>query len=92
MTVFVLICGYTNVDSGDFSTSVIGVFDSYENACKMMVKEIESIRKDYEGYDTEEENFVEGDMSWSIWEKGEYPSNHCDLIMSEEIILDGVAN
>jgi len=92
MTVFVLICGYTNVDSGDFSTSVIGVFDSYENAYKMMVKEIESTRKDYEGYDTEEENFVEGDMSWSIWEKGEYPSHHCGLSIIEEIVLDGVAN
>ena len=92
MTVFVLICGYTNVDSGDFSTSVIGVFNSYENAYKMMVAEIESTRKDYECYDTEEEQFVEGDMSWSIWQKGEYASNHCDLIISEEIVLDGVVD
>ena len=91
MVVYVLVCGYTDVDGGDFSTTVIGVFDTIEVAQEMLNLEIESARKDFEGYDTEEDNFVEGDMSWSIWEKGEYPSHHCDLIISEEIVLDGIA-
>lgn len=91
MVVYVLVCNYTDVDGGDFSTTVIGVFSTIEVAQEMLKLEIENTRKDFENYDTEEDNFVEGDMSWSIWEKGEYPSHHCDLIVSEKMVLDGIA-
>jgi len=91
MVVYVLVCNYTDVDGGDFSTTVIGVFSTIEVAQEMLKLEIENTRKDFENYDTEEDNFVEGDMSWSIWEKDEYPSHHCDLIVSEETVLDGIA-
>lgn len=91
MLVYVLVCNFVDVDGGSFDTSVIGVFDTIEAATKMLKIEIERARKDFNDYDYEEEKFVEGDMSWSIWELGEYPSHHCDLAITEQIVLDSVA-
>ena len=86
--VFILVATYVDVDSGNFMTDVIAVYDNYEMAQEQMKREIESTRKDFENYDYEEENFVDGDMSWSIWEKDEYPSHHCDLQIFNQIVIE----
>lgn len=91
VVVYVLAYNYVDIDSGDFSTDVIGVFDTIEIAEEMLKLEIEKTRKDFENYDVEEEQFVEGDMRWSIWEKDEYPSHHCDIFISEQIVLTEIA-
>ena len=48
-----------------------------------MKQEIKDTRNDFKDYDTEEEDYVEGDMSWSIWEKEQYMSHHCDIKIQE---------
>lgn len=86
MEIFVLVCEYTNVDSGDFDTSVIGAYRTFGEAQEEMEKQMVEIRKDYDYCDTEEDNYVEGDMGWSIWEKEGYAYNHCLLtIQSVEL-------
>lgn len=87
MTVYVLACNYVNVDSGEESNEIIGVYDTCEKAMDRMVKEIPEIRKDFEHVDTEENDYVNGDMCWEIWEKGEYFSNHCNLTIYEKEII-----
>lgn len=81
MEVYVLVCNSINVDSGDFVTEVIGVYQEFGKAQEVMERHIIDIRNEYDYCDTEEEDYVDGDMTWSIWEKGEYASNHCDLII-----------
>lgn len=88
MSVYVLVFNYVNVDSGEFNTQVLGVYESYSQAEKRMLREIDIIHKEEltNYYDLEEEDFVEGDMSWSIWEKNEYAMLHWDLIIEEQEI------
>lgn len=83
MTIYVLVSNYLNVDSGDCDTIVIGVYSTYEQAQERMKQEMEVTRNYFEYIDTDENDFVEGDMSWSIWETGEYMSHHCDIIINE---------
>ena len=83
MTVYVLVSNYVNVDSGDFKTEVIGVYESFGDAHERMLKEMNDVRCDLAYVDLEETDFVEGDMEWSIWEKEEYPMLHVDLIIQE---------
>lgn len=85
--VYVLVSNYVNVDSGDFSTEVIGVYSTFDKAHQRMLKEMNQARCDMAYVDLEEEEFVDGDMSWSIWEKENYPSLHCDLIIVEKEII-----
>ena len=85
--IYVLFYNYVDVDSGEFITSVIGVFYEFEQAQKMMVDTIKKMRKDFENYDTKEEEYVDGDMTWSICEKEDYPSHHCDIIIEAHQIL-----
>ena len=87
MKVFVLISTYIDVDSGDYESRVDGVYESVEDANKQMQQEIKDTRTDFENYDTEEDNYVEGDMTWSIWEKDYYMSHSCVIKITQcEII------
>lgn len=88
MVVYVLVQDYVCVDSGDFKTDVIGVYETFDLAKSRMEQEMKDIRKEMsERYDIEEDNYVEGDMSWSIWEKGEFATYHCVLeIFDKEIV------
>lgn len=81
MEVYVLVCNSVNVDGGDFTTEVVGVYQEFAQALKVMKQYMKHIREEFEDYDFEEEKYVDGDMSWSIWEKEQYASNHCDLII-----------
>lgn len=83
MLVYVLTSTYICVDSGAFESRVVGVYENVEDALKRMKQEIKDTKTDYERYGTEEDNYVEGDMSWSIWEKEYYMSNHCDIQITE---------
>ena len=83
MTVYVVKSTYIDVDSGDFESRVEGVFENIEGAHTLMVNLIKDTRHDFKDYDTEEEDYVDGDMSWSIWEKEYYMSHHCDITISE---------
>lgn len=83
MLVYVLTSTYVCVDSGDFESRVVGVYENVEDALTQMKQEIKDTRTDFKDYDTEEDNYVEGDMSWSIWEKEEYMSHHCDIQITE---------
>jgi uncharacterized protein YajQ (UPF0234 family) len=89
MTVYVLTSTYVCVDSGDYESCVVGVYENVENALEQMKQEIKDTRTDFENYDTEEETYVEGDMSWSIWESEEYMSHHCDIQITECIVKKG---
>lgn len=83
MLVYVLTSTYICVDSGDCESRVDGVYEDIEKARNQMEQEIEEARTDFANYDTEEDNYVEGDMGWSIWEKEQYMSHHCDIQITE---------
>lgn len=83
MKVYVLTRGCLNVGSGDCEHGVVGVFVTFEQAQKAMEQEIKNARTDFEGVDYEEDNYVECDVDWSIWEKGCYMSYHCDIKITE---------
>ena len=79
--VYVLIVTWQR-DSGECGTDVM-IYNSIESAEKAFKHEIELARIDFNDLDTEEDELVDGDMSWSIWEKGEYCYNHCDIAILE---------
>ena len=81
--VWVLILNYVCVDSGDFTTTVIGVYKNFKDAHQRLMVESNNIREEMSYVDLEEE---ETDMSLSIYEKDEYPSFHCDLIIESKDI------
>ena len=84
--VYVLVREDTNVDSGCFETEVIGVYDSFDKAEESMVEEMRNARIDFANDDFEEENYAQGDMSWSIWEKDGFSVNHTIIkIVAKEI-------
>lgn len=81
LRVYTLTCNYLNVDTGECDTCVLGVYQEFESAQKEMEKNIANLKKEFSHCDTEDSNYVKGDMSYSIWEKGQYMSYHCDLII-----------
>ena len=83
MLVYVLTSTYICVDSGAFETRVVGVYENVEDTFKQMKQELKDTRNDFKDYDTEEDTYVEGNMSWSIWEKEQYMSHHCDIQITE---------
>ena len=83
MFVYVLTSTYAYVDSGDCENHVVGVYGNVGEALRQMKQEIKDARTDFKKYDTEEDDYVEGDMSWSICEKGKYISHHCDIEITE---------
>ena len=85
-TVFVLVSSYVNVDSGDNSLEILGVYRDFHKAQEELELQIKQVRKDFDYVDAEEDNYVRGDMSWTICEKGEYFSLHCDLFIQEVTI------
>lgn len=74
---------YISVDSGDFETKVLNIYDTLEKAQEEMEKLIPEIKKDFEPYDCEEEQYL---LGYTIWEKGEYMSHHCGLIISSHFV------
>lgn len=76
--VYVLMYDYVNVDSGDFNTDVIGVYQEIEPAQEQMRKEIKDLKEDFKYVDYEQEL---GDNSYAIWEKENWASYHCQLII-----------
>ena len=84
LKVYVLVCNYLNVDSGDCNTEILGVYEDFGLAQYQMERHMVDIRNEFGYCDVEESDYVDGDMSWSIWEKGEYMSHHCDLIIEEK--------
>ena len=79
--VYVLTVGW-QFDTGECGNRV-GAYDTIEKAQAQMEKEIKCAKTDFSDMDTEEDDYVDGDMSWSIWEKGEYCYNHCDIEIRE---------
>ena len=69
-------------DSGECGNNV-KVFQEAEKALEEMKTEMANARTDFSDLSTEEDDYVEGDMSWSIWEKGEYCYNHIDITITE---------
>lgn len=86
MEVYVLIKNDLSVDSGTFDTEVIGVYENFSMAQTEMQAQMVEARHNFHNCDFEEDAYVEGDMSWSIWELGEYATNHIDLIIQCETI------
>lgn len=83
MKVYVLTSSCLNVDGGDCEHWVVGAFATFEQAQNAMAQEIKGARTDFEGVDCEEDHYVEGDVSWSIREKGCYMSHHFDIKITE---------
>lgn len=69
-------------DSGECGSHT-KVFQSVEDALKEMKAEMNTARADFNGLDTEETEYADGDMGWSIWEAGEYCYNHIDITVQE---------
>ena len=59
------------------------VYSTIENAYKAFHNEMKNARQDFDGEETEESDYVDGDMSWSIWKKGYYSADHCDITIRE---------
>ena len=70
------------IDSGDCGNNVM-VYSDIEKAQHDLNLLMEQARKDFHDLETEETEYVDGDMSWSIWEKEEYCYNHIDLTITE---------
>lgn len=85
MTVYILSVVW-QFDSGDCGSEV-RAFETFEDAMTAMKAEMKSARKDFERWETEETSFSQGDMSWSIWEEGEYCYNHIDITITECEVL-----
>ncbi len=83
MTVYVLTSHYIDVDSGDYNSEVIGVYENIDDAQKDLKDNIKWTRSDFQNYDFEESDFIDGDMSWSIWEKDSEMSHRCELEIKE---------
>ena len=82
MTVYVLVVSWQR-DSGDFGQTV-SVYDTFEKAQATMREEIKSARRDFSDISNlEEDDYHDGDMSWTICEEGEYCYNHCDVTIYE---------
>jgi len=69
-------------DSGECGSHV-KVFDDVNSALEEMKTEMKDARSDFNRFTTEETDYTDGDMSWSIWEKGEYCYNHIDISITE---------
>lgn len=69
-------------DSGECGSSTM-VYDTIDKAQKQFKQEMKDARTDFNDLDTEETEYVDGDMGWSIWEEGEYCYNHCDISIQE---------
>ena len=81
MNVFV----FTDVwqcDSGECG-STTKVFSTFEKAQRCLEEAMETAKQDFSGLETEETEYVKGDMAYSIWEAGEYCYNHIDLTIQE---------
>ena len=87
--VFVLIKNH-QFDCGECGLDCIGVYDTFELAQKTCESQMEKSRDEMKEYvaDTEEDDYSKGDMSWSIWEKGEYCYNHIDLLIQQAQIVN----
>ena len=86
MLVYVVASKYQNVDSGDSELLIERVFNDFSKAQEYMEERIEEERQNMNHLDYEEDNYVEGDMSWGIWEKGEYMSCHFEIVIREMLI------
>ena len=69
-------------DSGECGDTV-AVFQNIDSAQAKMEQEMKDARTDFSDLDTEETEYSDGDMGWSIWETGEYCYNHCDITIRE---------
>ena len=74
--VYVLI--ESNQTSDGDSWQTCEVFADLDSAQKAMKKAIRKARREMKCYDTEED-YTEGDMTYSIYESGEYCYNHIDI-------------
>lgn len=61
------------------------VYDTFEKAQTVFKAEMKQAIRDFKnlGKKAEQDNYSEGDMEWSIWEKDEYLYNHIDLTIVE---------
>lgn len=87
MTVYVLTSNYIDVDSGDVNNQVIGVYQDIEVAQQEMKEQIKFAKQDFDGCDYEESDFVEGDMSYEIWEKEWSMAHRCEIKIQESEVL-----
>lgn len=83
MMVYVLTSTYICVDSGDCESHVVGVYGNVGEALRQMEQEIKDARTDFEDCDTEEDTYVGSNRSWSIWEREQYMSHHCNIQITE---------
>lgn len=86
MQVYVLTSTYICVDSGKSECRVNGVYENVEDALKQMKRKIKDAKNDFKNYTTEEDDHVEGVMSWSIWEREQYMSHHCDIQITKCVV------
>lgn len=79
MRVYVLICDYVDVDGGTFDTSVVGVWEKFDDAKNEFEKMMKETIEIFQDYDYAQSEYVDGDMSWEIWESGSWVPHHCTL-------------
>ena len=88
--IFIFTCTWQR-DSGECG-NYVSAFRNFDDAQKFLEEEMKGARQDFSDLETEETEYAEGDMSWSIWESGEYCYNHCDLeIRQVEVHQKGVS-
>ena len=85
MTVYVLSVVWQR-DSGECGSETT-VYSTIEKANKEFLKEIKLACNDFADLETESTPLATGDMSWSIWESGEYCYNHIDINIYQREVL-----
>lgn len=66
-----------------YEDAAIKVYADLEKATQVLEEQMETAKKDFEGSDFEETNYAKGDMSWVIWDEGEFCMNHITLTIYE---------
>jgi len=77
--VFSLVWQFDDGDCGHF----VETYKSIDDAMDCLKKNMDIAKSKFDGMDTEDDDYVDGDMSYSIWERGEYCYNHVDMKITE---------
>ena len=83
MNVFIVSSSYINVDAGDYNHEIIGAYEDFSLAQRILENEIKNARCDFADEDYEELEYTKGDMAYAIWVPEYEMSYRCELKITE---------
>jgi hypothetical protein len=80
MQVFVLVKTTEDVNE-EFDTEVVGVYEHLSMAETEFKAQMVEVKQQFQNLDYEEDDYVDGDMSWTIWEKDTSTYSYINLVI-----------